>query len=212
MTFPFKSISTVITDEQPDANDESVQGTDSTLTDSGGATTDDIVVLAPGLKKRFMLIDETKLPKEEAERLLVKRAYNRECAERARKRSKETVKELYRQVEELQADKNELRRTLATMEKEIRMLKDKNKALTLNRFTQAVDIYPHHKIGVNSETMPPLNLYSSPLQNPLQSPLTALSLLQQQTMGGVDGNAHNIGSLLPAWDYNKLLLLQQIRK
>jgi hypothetical protein len=204
MTFPFKSISTVITEDHPDANDGSVEGAESVLSNSGGTTTTDTVVLAPGLKKRFMLIDETKLPKEEAERLLVKRAYNRECAERARKRSKETVKELYRQVEELQADKTELRRTLATMEKEIRMLKDKNKALTLNRFAQGADMYSHHNLGMSSETVSPLHLYSSP------SPFSALSMLQQSGCG--EGIQQNIGSLLPSWDYNKLLFLQQIRK
>ena len=197
MTFPFKPISTYITEENSDPNEV----TESVLFNSGGTTNSEDNVLTHGRKKRVILfIDETKLPKEEAERLLVKRAYNRECAERSRKRSKETFKELHRQVEELHADKNELRRTLATIEKEICMLKEKNKALSLNRFAQVANMYPHHNVGVN--TVSPSNIYS---------PQQALSLLPPPIHHG-DGSHEIIGSLLPLWDYNKLLLLQQLRK
>ena len=206
MAFPFKSITTVITNEHPEANDLSVEGTESVLSNSGGTATTDAVALATGPKKRFMLIDETKLPKEEAERLLVKRAYNRECAERARKRSKEMVQELHRQVEELQADKNELRRTLATMEKEIRTLTEMNKALTLNRLAQDADLYSQRNVGMCSETASPLNLYSP------QQTLSTLSLLQQQTSCGDAIQPSIGGSFLPPWDYSKLLFYQQIRK
>ena len=220
MTFPFKSICKI--EEHPDAttnNDNSSNEiTDVVLSTSGRTTTTtnsvadtastaaDVVVIvaAPGRKKRFMMIDETKLPKEEAERLMIKRAYNRECAERARKRSKETVQDLQRQVEELQADKCELRNALAHMEKELQRLKDKNKALMLSRLTPGTNIYAHHNIGTNSSGSVD---YVSPL-NSYHKQVTALSVLQQS----MDNGSHpNLGSLLPSWDLNKLLLLQRTR-
>ena len=204
MNFPFKSINTVIIEENSDVNDGSGKVTESVLSNSSVTTNSDSVVPASGRKNRSKLfIDETKLPKEEAERLLIKRAYNRECAERARKRSKDTVKELHRQVEELHADKNELRRALATMEKEICTLKEINKVSTLNRFAQVADMYSHHNVGMNAVS--PLNIYSP------QQPYSALSLLSPPSNHG-DGCHENIGSLLPSWDYQKLLLLQQLRK
>ena len=204
MNFPFKSINTVIIEENSNANDGSFKVTESVLSSSSLTTKSDSVVAASGRKNRSKLfVDETKLPKEEAERWLVKRAYNRECAERARKRSKDTVKELHRQVEELHADKNELRRTLTTMEVEICTLKETNKILTVNRFAQVADMYSHRKVGM--DTISPLNIYSP------QKPFSALSLLSPPIHHD-DGCHENIGSLLPSLDYQKLLLLQQLRK
>ena len=183
------------------ANDDSSnEGTESVLSNSG-ETTSSSPVVALGRKKRFMIIDETKLPKEEAERLLVKRAYNRECAERARKRSKETIKEFERQIRELQADKDELRHTVAAMTKEIELLTEKNKALSMASFHQRADIYSPFNFGQRSETAPSaLNLYS-----PQQSLMLALS-------SSVDANRQNIGSMLPSWDSNTLMSLQHLRK
>ena len=206
MTFPFKSISK----SGPDANDcsneviDSVESTSTSITtnsaDADASAADAVSVVASfGRKKRFMIIDETKLPKEEAERLLVKRAYNRECAERARKRSKETVQELHRQVEELQSDKSELRHQLANMEKGIERLKNKNKALTMAMLTQGDDMYSRHE-SVN-ECGLPLNSYPKPL--------TALSMLQQ-SIG--DGSHQTMLSLVPPRDLHKILLLQRTRK
>jgi hypothetical protein len=223
MAFPFKSITTVGgTEAHPDTanNGAAVKVPDpdpdpvSSSSRETTTTTTDAVVLAPGLKKRFLLIDETKLPKEEAERLLIKRAYNRECAERARKRSKETVKELYRQVDELQADKNELRRTLTTMEKEIHRLKETNKALMLNQITQGGDdMYSHLNLGMCTKTLlSPLHWYST------QHPITTVSMLSSLSSSGNDDalsplQPPSIGSpLLPSWDCKKLALLQQTRK
>ena len=200
MNFPLKSFNAVIIEE----NSVPIQANESALSKSSSTKKSDTAVPSPGHKKRFKLfIDESTLPKEEAERLLVKRAYNRGCAERARKRSKDMVKELHRQVEELHADKNELRRTLATMKKEICMLKEKNNALTSNRFAQVADKYSHHNVGMN--TVSPLNIYSP------QQPFSALSLLPSPSHHG-DGCHEHIGSLLSSWDYQKLLLLQQLRK
>ena len=181
------------------SDDSSNEGTESVLSNSGETTGSSPVVVALGRKKRFMIIDETKLPKEEAERLLVKRAYNRECAERARKRSKETIKEFERQIRELQADKDELRYTVAAMTKEIESLTEKNKALFVASLRQGADIYPHFNIDMSSETAPSaLELYS-----PQQS-------IFRLTNRG-DEIYQNVGSLLPPWDYNKLMLSQHMR-
>ena len=230
MTFPFKSISKSEV-HRDTANDvDSNQVTDSVLSNTSdrtvatnSTTTADaatisttpvvaaVAVVPKGRKKRFMIIDETKLPKEEAERLSIKRAYNRECADRARKRSKETVQELHLQVEELHADKCELRQQIAHIEKEIQRLKDENKALTLNRFTplEANIMYArhHHNVGNSIESMSShLNLFPKPIT-------TALSMLQQQSC--MDDGSHYlnnnlVGSLVhPSWDLNKFLLLQR---
>ena len=200
MLCSFKSINSVINKEHSDTNDSSIEAVTESATSNSGT---DTVIPASDRKKLFTQVDETKLSKEEAERLSTKRAYNRECAVRARKRSKDMVKDLFRQVEELQNDKNELRRTLTTMEVEIYTLKETNKILTVNRFAQGADTYSHLNVGMN--TVSPLNIYS-----PQQS-FSTLSLLSPLSHHG-DGCHENIGLLLSSWDYQKLLLLQQLRK
>ena len=82
---------------------------------------------------RKTIIDETLLPPDEAEKILARRAYNRDCATRARKRSKQMVAQLEKQVNELQEDKEALRRSLATMEKQMVELESQNKALKLKQ-------------------------------------------------------------------------------
>ena len=77
-------------------------------------------------KKR---INEASLSADEIERLQAKRAYNRECASRARRRGKELIAQLERQVKDLHDDKSELRRTVATMEKRLKHLKRENELL-----------------------------------------------------------------------------------
>jgi chromosome segregation ATPase len=79
--------------------------------------------------KKRVVRDETLLPADEAEKLLAKRAYNRECASRARKRGKELIIQLEKQVKELQSDKNELRRSMASMEEKIKVLEEQNRSL-----------------------------------------------------------------------------------
>lgn len=77
-------------------------------------------------KKR---INEAFLSADEAERLQAKRAYNRECASRARQRGKELIAQLEKQVKDLHDDKSELRRTLAAMEKRLKQLQKENELL-----------------------------------------------------------------------------------
>ena len=143
-------------DEHPDPTNATIEvtGTCSVLSNNniGPDSTNSSVTVHSSPKKRYMIIDETELPSEEAERLLAKRAYNRQCAERARKRSKQNVQELLRQVQELYADKEELRRSLATKEKEMQLLQNKNRMLLQMMSRQEVDIHAHqNSIGVTEQ-------------------------------------------------------------
>jgi hypothetical protein len=197
MTFPIK------VKMHPVAVDTFIDSPDAASSRSrcGPITTNSSDTAPSGPKKRYMIIDETKLPNDEAERLLAKRAYNRECADRARKRSKETVKELLQHVQELYAEKVELRRMLAAKEKEIQLLKDKYKALLLINLTQtqAVDIYPHNNsIGLSTETWLPFNADSLEHQ-PFSS--LPLSLMERQGSGDRVRNCpqETSTSLPPSW-------------
>ena len=87
----------------------------------------------PSFVSKKRVVDETLLPPEEAEKLLARRAYNRECASRARKRGKQLVAQLEAQVKELQEDKDELRRSLLQMEKQVNTLEMQNQALLLKQ-------------------------------------------------------------------------------
>jgi regulator of replication initiation timing len=92
-------------------------------------------------KKR--IIDETLLPPDEAEKILTRRAYNRDCATRARKRNKQLVQQLEKQVHELQADKEELRRAVSKMENHILVLENQNKTLLLKQMLGNGTAGPH---------------------------------------------------------------------
>jgi hypothetical protein len=201
MTFPFQI------EELPDTIDASIDVTDLALSNNNCGTTianssGVQVVPSSGPKKRYMIIDATKLPNDEAERLFVKRAYNRQSSERARKRTKETVKELLRQVHELHADKVELRRILATKEDEIKLLHNRYETLMTTNVTKRVDIYPHlNSIGTSTQNVLPLALYS-----PEQQPCSSLSLLQRQATSSSVGNyQHDVfAPLLSSWDCHRL--------
>jgi hypothetical protein len=199
MTFPITLPSS--TKKFPFTDEASIGGSDSVISKVSSETTtaNSPIIDTSGPKKRYMIIDETKLPRDEAERLIAKRAYNRQCAERARKRSKETVKELLQQVQELHADKVELRRILAMKEEEIKLLQENCKALLLTTgrvTTQGANIYPHHSnIGSNIDTMFLLKAYS-----PEQPPFSALLLSQWRSNNEVYSPHDISASLLPTWN------------
>lgn len=93
----------------------------------------------PSVVSKKRVVDETLLPPEEAEKLLARRAYNRECASRARKRGKQLIAQLETQVKELQEDKDELRRSLLKMEKQVHNLEMQNQALMLKQIISERD-------------------------------------------------------------------------
>lgn len=69
-----------------------------------------------GPKRKFRVIDETQLSEEEARKLELRRAYNRDCASRARTRTKSLVQELQEQVRSLKEEKEELRQSNANLQ------------------------------------------------------------------------------------------------
>lgn len=82
------------------------------------------------------VIDETQLSPEEADRLQVRRAYNRECATRARKRTKTLVTQLQDDIKQLQEDKDDLRRENAVMKAQLEGMEKQNQTLL---FKQAMN-------------------------------------------------------------------------
>lgn len=69
-----------------------------------------------GPKRKFRIIDETQLSEEEARKLELRRAYNRDCASRARTRTKSLVQELQEQVRTLKEEKEQLRLSNANLQ------------------------------------------------------------------------------------------------
>jgi hypothetical protein len=82
---------------------------------------------------RKRTIDESLLPPEEAKKLESRRAYNRQCAAKARKRSKDLVAHLQGQVEELTKEKAELKRANEVMRAQLELLEQQNRTLMINQ-------------------------------------------------------------------------------
>jgi bZIP transcription factor len=78
---------------------------------------------------RKRVIDETLLSPEDADKLETRRAYNRECATRARKRTKNLVSQLQDEVKTLQTDKEELRRENAVLKAQLEGFEKQNQTL-----------------------------------------------------------------------------------
>jgi FtsZ-binding cell division protein ZapB len=109
-------------------SDGSITTKGSTLKADAKPAASKLASLSVSNQKRMM--DETTLFEGEDENLLARRAYNRECAARARKRVKDTIAHLENQVKELQDDKDELRRSIVTMQKQIEALENQNRELS----------------------------------------------------------------------------------
>jgi predicted RNase H-like nuclease (RuvC/YqgF family) len=191
MVFPFKSIHDNMKHPMKNNNDSadssSLKG--SVGEGSGAASTN--------VKKRITVIDETLLPQDEAEKLLAKRAYNRDCAERARKRSKQMTEELHCKVKELQEDKHELRRTLVNMEKQLKMLQKQNDELLLEEMQRSTTgRSPRHDCVASFDQMGTTALNALSHRSTLYPPLL------------IGSGVHP--KLIPSWDYNSLL--HQFRK
>ena len=148
-------------------SDESISTNGSNKSDKDKPTTS---TLSSSNRKR--MVDETLLTPAETENLLERRAYNRECATRARKRVKQNISQLEKQVKELQDDKVELRRSLATMEKQVLSLTQEKRELLMKVQVMATGSGSHmiynNSIGV---------LSSAPSSPPPQ--LLQLQQLQQ---------------------------------
>ena len=102
---------------------------DSESTDQTSATGVPIRRSKTTCKKRT--IDETLLPPEEAKKLEMRRAYNRECASRARKRTKGLIQQLQAEVCDLQQDKAELRKQLSVTQTQLQIIEKQYRGLLL---------------------------------------------------------------------------------
>lgn len=82
-------------------------------------------------RRRNYPIDETKLEEEDAKRLLERRAYNRQCAAKARQRSKDLISQLRTEVELLKADKVKLQQRNEAIHARLQLLEHQNRNLLL---------------------------------------------------------------------------------
>lgn len=79
------------------------------------------------------IIDETLLDEDEARKLESRRAYNRKCAAKARKRSKDLISQLQDEVNQLNQDKATLQRTNEVMHAQMKLLEQQNQTLMMNQ-------------------------------------------------------------------------------
>jgi hypothetical protein len=93
-----------------------------------------------GAKRR--IIDESLLDENEAQRLEARRAYNRQCASKARKRSKDLIATLQQQVEELSKDKASLERNNEVMHAQLSLFEQQNRSLMMNQRVQPAPAMP----------------------------------------------------------------------
>ena len=128
---------------------------------------------------RKRIVDETTLPADEAKTLEERRAYNRECATRARKRVKQNISQLEGQIKDLQDDKAELRRSLAAMEKRVVSLTNEKRELLAQ--IQTTTAYSRTPVIYNNSV--------GGLRN-ISPPSTQLLQLQQQLQQGQLNSFH----------------------
>lgn len=100
--------------------------------EKGNQTEADASILARN-RKRVAPIDETHLTEEETKVLEERRAYNRKCAAKARKRSKDLISTLQEQVKGLTKDKMELQRKNEVMQAKLDLLEKQNRTLLMSQ-------------------------------------------------------------------------------
>lgn len=131
---------------------------------SGAGSSSEQHQLVSSSKKR--VIDETLLSPEEAHKLQARRAYNRECATRARKRTKNLVAQLQDEVKELRSDKGELSRIHAVMRAQLELLEKQHKALL---FRQAMSDRRNVAMAVSASGFAPRQATTTTLGSSLLS-------------------------------------------
>ena len=80
-------------------------------------------------KRKFRIIDETQLTEEEAKKLALRRAYNRDCATRARTRNKTLVHQLQQEVRQLKEEKEQMRLNFNEVQARLTLAELKNHEL-----------------------------------------------------------------------------------
>jgi hypothetical protein len=95
---------------------------------------EDSPVARLGVKRR--VVDESLLDEEEAKRLEARRAYNRLCATKARKRSKDLIATLQEQVTTITKDKTSLEHSIEVLRAQIQFLERQNNNIMANHLSQ----------------------------------------------------------------------------
>ncbi len=112
-------------DDYADETSESSTG------DEGSDSTPNDTKSRRSAKRR--IIDETLLDDDEARKLESRRAYNRKCAAKARKRSKDLISQLQEEVHQLNEEKTRLERNTEVMFAQLKVLEQQNQTLLLNQ-------------------------------------------------------------------------------
>lgn len=114
-------------------DDEESTPEDSVADENTGSLETTTPPTTQGQKRKFRIIDETKLSEEEARKLELRRAYNRDCASRARIRTKSLVQELQEQVRSLRQEKEELNKSNANLQACLALSEKQNREL-INKY------------------------------------------------------------------------------
>ena len=145
------------------------------------------------------IIDESQLNEEDARKLVARRAYNRKCAAKARKRSKDLIVSLQAQVQQLTAEKSALERSSEVMRAKLELLEQQNRVLMMNQ--QPVMHGQMAQVGHPAFLQQTMNStgYAAniPLQNSLQPQPGSLQSQQQGSLqgslqGGLQGQPANL--------------------
>ena len=178
-----------------------------------------------GPKRKFRIIDETQLSEEEARKLELRRAYNRDCASRARTRTKSLVQELQEQVSSLKQEKEELRQSntnlqacLAFSEKQNRELIAKHSLTEARSFHSSAfgarDLPLLHTtslqgMGLHSNNVTAVSRLMYDAEQSQQLNLLQQSLLLQQQQNAASAvSAANSSKMFPAQSsaFNNIVL------
>jgi hypothetical protein len=173
----------------------------------GNDTTDDTVSSTARPKRKFRIIDETQLSEEEARKLELRRAYNRDCASRARTRTKTLVQELQDQVRQLKEEKEELRQANTSLQACLSFSEKQNRDLIAKQsLIEGRSAYPvglgqmngtaHHSLGLsnagNNNAATSLLMLQVQQQRQQQELLQHALLRQQQQAAAATLNASKL--------------------
>lgn len=119
-------------------------------------------------RKRRALEESILLPEEDTRKAEARRAYNRECAARARKRNKDLVVFLQNRVKELENQKLGLERTIEVMRAQMQVLEQQNRSLLMNQQQQQQQQFQQHPAGPAGPFpgQPPTYAYGLPTPHP----------------------------------------------
>lgn len=132
-------------------DDDADESSENSTGDEGSALTPNNTEPRRSAKRR--IIDETLLDEDEARKLESRRAYNRKCAAKARKRSKDLISQLQEEVQQLNQDKAKLERTNEVMQAQLKILEQQNQSLVMNQRQSSGFLVPGMPSGARAGLM-----------------------------------------------------------